>query len=227
MTAGELEGRTLSWRDGAGWLVLIGGTSGRWEATALIDEAAVERMPREGPVAFLPTAACPPDYAESFLRAYASLGARHGYAVPIHDRRTADEPSNAGLLEQASLIYFGGGETTHLLAAMTDSRALNAVAMAYERGAVVVGMSAGAIALAERGLSLSAGVLEGWGWAERLLVSVHHGPSRHEEFSEAMRDYAGLLAAGIPEETALALGPHGEVEVWGTGEVVVEGGGAT
>ncbi len=201
-------------RPARGWLVLLGGSSGTWPPTEPIDCAAIAHMPN-GPIAFVPAAGCPPDYGESFLQTYARLGARDGYVVPVHDEASARDPANVALLERAGLVYFGGGDTTRLLAAMTNTPALDAITSAYEAGAVVVGMSAGAIALATYGLSLNFGVLEGWGWLPNALVSVHHTPARDEALARAHRDRPETIAIALPEHTALAVGPDGEVEEWG------------
>ncbi len=211
-------------RPGRGWLVLVGGTSDKWRGTEAIDRAAIALLPRDRPIAFVPAAACPPDYGESFLSVYQRLGAPAGYVVPIGDRASACDAANAGLLRRSGLIYFGGGETTALLDSMTGTPALEAVAHAYERGAVVVGMSAGAIALSARGVSVGAGVLQGWGWLSQLLVSVHHAPDRDGLFESALLDHPELLGVALPEDAALALGPDGEAEAWGDAEIVIRHG---
>ncbi len=202
-------------RPGRGWLVLLGGSSGTWPPTEPIDRAAIERMDRTRPIAFVPAAGCPPDYGESFLQTYKRLGAHDGYVVDVRDSASARDPENALLLERAGLVYFGGGDTTRLLASMTATPALDAIASAYEAGAVVVGMSAGAIALAAYGVSLNFGVLQGWGWLSKTLVSVHHTPQRDEALARTHRDRPQTIAIALPEHAALAVGPNGEVEEWG------------
>ena len=209
-----------------GWLVLLGGSSGTWPRTEPIDRAAIERM-SAGPIAFMPAAGCPPDYGESFLATYARLGATDGYVVEIRDAASAHDAQNGALLQRAGLIYFGGGDTTRLLASMTGTPALDAVASAYEAGAVIVGMSAGAIALAAWGVSLNAGVLQGWGWLPNTIVSVHHTPQRDEALARAHRDRPETIAIALPEHAALAIGPDGEVEEWGEQGITITAGPAT
>jgi cyanophycinase len=222
----ELKAGALTWRSGAGWLVLIGGTSDQWRATEAIDRAAIELMDRDRPIAFVPAAACPPDYGESFLATYRGLGAPPGYVVPVHDRASASDPANTELLRRAGLIYFGGGETVQLLGTLTGTPALEAVAAAHDAGAVVVGMSAGAIALAALGvpLNLSIGVLQGWGWLARAIVSVHHTPERHPGLRKALIERPEMLGIGLPEDAALALGPKGQLQTWGARELTVTAG---
>ncbi|MEX1254633.1 MAG: Type 1 glutamine amidotransferase-like domain-containing protein [Dehalococcoidia bacterium] len=216
----------MSWRSGAGWIVLIGGTSDEWRATEAIDRAAIDLMDRERPIAFMPAAACPPDYGESFLETYRRLGAPAGYVVPVLDRASASDPANAELLRRAGLIYFGGGETVELLKSVTGTPALEALAAAHDAGAVIVGMSAGAIALAERGVPLnpSIGVLQGWAWLARAVVSVHHTPARHAGLRAALLEHAGMLGIGLPEDAAIALGPDGQLQAWGQAELTVIAG---
>jgi cyanophycinase len=197
--------------------VLIGGASAHWAATEAIDRAAVAVMSRPGPIAFLPTAKCPPEYGDTFLRHYALLGAPDGYVVPVHDASTANTAANAELIANASLVYIGGGDTTHLLESMAGSAALDALAAAYEEGAVIAGASAGAIAIASWGLPVdpSIPVVEGWGWLEDVIVSPHYLSERMPRLAEALSERPGALAIGLAEDLALALGPNGEIEEWG------------
>ncbi len=211
----------LKWRTGAGWLVLVGG--GRWDTTESIDYNAIEAMADEAPIAFVPAAGRPPDNGESFLAHYAALGAPAGYVVPIHDNVSAGDPANVRRLAQAGLIYFGGGDTQKLLDAITGTAALDAVAAAYASGAVVVGMSAGAIVLSAWGLSADPGVsvLKGWGWLPQAIVAPHYTPDRSDALRAALIERPQLLGLGIPDDSALALGPDGEVLTWGRAQVTV------
>jgi cyanophycinase len=208
----------LIWRPGAGSLILIGGTTDAWRGTEHIDRAAIERAPRDRPVAFVPAADCPPGYGESFLQVYASLGAPTGYVVPIHDRSSARDSANARLIAEAGLVYFGGGETTELLASMTGTPALDAVADAYEAGAVIVGMSAGAIALSAWGVPQDPdiGLLQGWAWLPETIVSVHHTSARDQILERVVNERPGMLGIGLAEDVAVTLAPGEEMQVLGS-----------
>jgi len=213
----------LRWRTGAGWLVLVGGATEGWRTTQAIDRAAIDAMSDESPIAFVPAAGSPPEYGETFLAHYTGLDAPLGYVVPIHDAESASDPVNVRRLTQAGLIYFGGGETRQLLDALTGTPALDAVAAAYASGAVVVGMSAGAMALAAWGVSSdpNVGLLKGWGWLPNAIVAPHYTPDRADVLRAALIDYPDLLGLGIPEDVALALGPDGEVRTWGDKQITV------
>jgi cyanophycinase len=211
----------LRWRAGAGWLALIGG--GRFETTESIDYNAIEAMIDEAPIAFVPAASGAADYGEAFLEHYEGLGAPPGYVVPIHDRASANEAGNAQQLARAGLIYIGGGDTQRLLDALHDSAALKAIASAYDNGAVIVGMSAGAMALAAWGVSSDegVGVLRGWGWLPDAIVAPHYDADRAEALREALLEQPNMIGLGLPEDTALVFSPEGDVATWGRGQVHV------
>jgi len=211
----------LRWRRGKGWLVLVGG--GRWSTTTAIDRRAIDAMADETPIVFVPAAGGAPDDGESFLAHYASLGAPPGYVLPIRDRSSAGDPANVRRLTQAGLIYFGGGDTRLLLDTLTGTPALDAVAAAYAAGAVVVGMSAGASALAAWGVSSDpgAGLLKGWGWLPNAIAAPHYAPAQADALHAALREHPKLLGLGIPDDVALALGPDAEVFTWGHGQITV------
>jgi cyanophycinase len=211
----------LRWRTGAGWLVLIGG--GDWNTTEAIDRHAIEAMSDETPIAFVPAAGGSPDYGESFLAHYARLDAPPGYVVPIHDAASARDPANVRRLAHAGLIYFGGGDAQKLVDAILGAPALDAIAAAFAAGAVVVGMSAGAMALAAWGVSSDPGVevQPGWGWLPNAIVAPHFLAERHDALRAALIDHPEKLGLGIPDNVALALGPNGEVQTWGSAQVTV------
>ena len=213
----------LRWRTGNGWLVLVGGATERWQSTQTIDQAAIEAMDDESPIAFVPAAGCPPDYGETFLEHYASLGAPPGYVVPIRDVASANDPSHVRRLKQAGLIYIGGGDAQLLLDTLTGTPALDAIAAAFAAGAVVVGMSAGAMALAAWGLSSGpeASVVQGWDWLANAMLAPHYTSDSAGALRAALIERPRLLGLGIPNDVALALGPAAEVFTWGSAQVTV------
>ena len=106
-------------------------------------------------VAILPTASYP-DGEEVFTR-WASMGVAHFGAlgaevepVLVRDRAGADDPAAAQAIGEADLIYLSGGKPGYLMGVLAGSAVGQAIAAANERGAVLAGCSAGAMALAGR-----------------------------------------------------------------------------
>ena len=100
----------------------------------------------ESPIAFLPAADPDPTVGEAFLSFYADLGAPHGYVAPVHDQRSASDPANYRRLVTASLIYIGDGSPQRLIEAVEGTPILEAIATAFDAGAVIVGAGASALA---------------------------------------------------------------------------------
>jgi len=193
----------LRWRAGAGWLILAGG--GRWEEneTGEVDAAALGWADLDRPTALLPTAGISTVQGEALLDYYADLGGANGYVVPIFDAAGAQYKENCRLLEQAGLIYIGDGpDAVGLARALRGSPALQALARAFEDGAVIVGMGAGAIAL---GAWLAdpdnpKRAEPGWGWLPDVIVEPH---------------FAGTEAAGRLKRLLNAQSASLVIVLWG------------
>ncbi len=203
----------LQWRTGAGWLILLGG--GRWEDNEMIHSQAISAITDESPIAFIPAADPDPMRGEAFLSFYADLGAPHGYVVPIHDQQSANDPANYRRVANASLIYIGGGSLRQLLEALEGTQAIDALATAFDGGAVIVGEDAGAMLLGKWGVDTALGkIYPGWGWVSDALIVSHHTPERVTQVRNALQRYPEAIALGIPDCVALALGPEGELATW-------------
>jgi len=203
----------LQWRTGAGWLILLGG--GRWEDNETIHSQAISAITDESPIAYIPAADPDPMKGETFLSFYTDLGAPHGYVVPITDQASANDPANYRRLANASLIYIGGGSLQRLLETLEGTHAIDALATAFDGGAVIVGEDAGAMLLGKWGMSVTPGkIYPGWGWVSDALIVSQHMPERVVQVRAALQRYPEAVALGIPAGVALALGPEGELATW-------------
>ena len=203
----------MQWRTGAGWLVLLGG--GRWEDNETIHSQAISAITDESPIAFIPAADPDPTRGEAFLSYYTDLGAPHGYVVPVQDQQSANDPANYRRLANASLIYIGGGSLQRLLETLEGTHAIDALAAAFDGGAVIVGEEAGAMLLGRWGINAAQGkIYPGWGWVSDALIVPHYAPERSRPVHAALHRYPEAIALGVPDGVALALGPEGELATW-------------
>jgi cyanophycinase-like exopeptidase len=215
----------LRWRTGSGWLVLAGG--GRWQAgeTGDIDAAALGWADLDRPIAVLPTAGGSTAESEALLEYFADLGGPNGCVVPIFDAAGARQAENCRLLSEAGLVYIDDGPDAQGLAqALRGSPALEALAQAFEGGAAIVGMAAGAAALGAWVVSRDdpEQAEPGWGWLPDIIVGPHFaGAESANQLRSLLNVYFNCLGLGIPDGTALALGPDGRVETVGEGQVTV------
>jgi cyanophycinase len=191
--------------------------------------ATGRRRPR---VAIVPTGAFP-EGEEAFQR-LATLGLEHFRglgaeveAVQVRDRAAADDPANAQAVGEADVIYFCGNRSGHLRASLRDSAVWGAAHAANDRGAILVGCSAGAMILGERQLDL--GLRLGWPlrWPEGLaaaggVVVLPAYDARPEAVMAllAMRAPRGVPVLGIDREAAV-VGRNGSWQVHGRARVTV------
>jgi len=200
----------LRWRDGRGWLVLVG--SGKPENITHILRAAIEAMSDESPVVFVPTASAAPDgdhtTSQRIITQIETLGGPVGYVAPIFTHTDATDLRNARRLAQAGLVYLGDGSAQQLVTALSDTPTLDALAAAYEAGAVVVAAGAAACALGAWGMCEQE--IVGWGWLPDALICPHY--TEASTLREAVKAHPECLGLGIPQDTALALGPDNQVQ---------------
>jgi cyanophycinase len=151
-------------------------------------------------VVIVPTAATdnPGLAAANGVRHFSALGAR-AEPVMIVDRAAAADPELAAQLEVADLIYLTGGNPWHLIDALRETPAHEALRQAQDLGKVVAGSSAGAMALAA--FAQARRSAEGW----RLGLGLASGLAVIPHADEWGLDLKALAErrAGLPEAVTL------------------------
>jgi len=184
-------------------------------------------------VVVLPTAAVP-DGVEVMDR-WSRLGAEHftslGAEVEplrVRDRLDADDAAHAQAVGEADLIYMSGGKPGYLSETVRGSRLEEALWAAHARGAVLVGCSAGAMALGDRHFEFRRRKLiwpvrwrSGFGFVANAAVLPHYD-AFPEAFSAmlVMQAPRGSAVIGIDEDTAM-VGRGGSWQVHGLARVTV------
>lgn len=201
----------LRWHDGRGWLILVGG--GELEDLKHIHRAAIEAMNDESPVVYVPTASAMPAEGRGRGQLVAEqmeeLGGPVGYVAPIFSRLEASDLKNVRRLTQAGLVYLGGGSAQRLVEMLAGTPALDALAAAYEAGAVLLAEGDAACALGAWGQGTSGDIIAGWGWLSEALVFPAFEDSALRAAVKAKPECMGL---GIPKGVALVLGPENQVQ---------------
>lgn len=184
-------------------------------------------------VVILPTASYPD--GEAVFQRWATMGAEHFgelgaevETVLVRDRAAADDGAGVQAIGEADLIYLSGGKPGHLMAVLDGSALGRALVAAHERGAVLVGCSAGAMVLAGSHADLRRRMLP-WPlrWRPALglvagAVVLPHYDAWPEPVTALMALQAprGATVLGIDEDTA-AVGRDGSLQVHGRGRVTV------
>jgi cyanophycinase-like exopeptidase len=192
--------------------------------------ATGRRRPR---VVILPTASYP-DGEEVFQR-WAAKGVAHFSdldaevePVLVRDRAGADDPAAVQAVGEADLVYLSGGKPAHLLRALDGSELGRSLGAAHQRGAVLVGCSAGAMVLAGRMFDFRVRIAP---WPLRWRHGIGSVPGvsvipHYDAWPEPLSALIALQAprrsvvVGIDEDTA-ALGTDGSWRVHGAARVTV------
>jgi cyanophycinase-like exopeptidase len=217
----------LHWVDGNGWLVLSGG--GDWQRgdTDIVDAQVLALANLDRPMVVLLSDGSLIE-AEGILDHFSALGGRGGEAFVLSELEDEDLTSGRllSVLEQAGVLYLGGGDPVALVQRLRNTPALRQIVGGFAsfQGMLLVGVGAGAMALgAWVGAEDEAGHVDdvpGLNFVRSAIVAAHF--TRTEEASvlqTLLQRHPGFVALGVPAGTALALGPRGEVKTWGTGEV--------
>jgi cyanophycinase len=146
----------------------------------------------------------------------------------VRDREAADVPGAAQAVGEADLIYLSGGKPRYLLQTLEGTAVGLALAAAHERGAVLAGCSAGAMALAGHAFDFRVGIMpwplrwgRGLGFAPHMSV-VPHYDAWPEAVSAVIAFQAprGSVVLGIDEDTAV-VGRDGSWQVHGAARVTL------
>jgi cyanophycinase len=192
--------------------------------------ASGRKRPR---VAVVPTASYPD--GEAVFQRWAAMGVEHFTGlgaevepVLVRDRAGADDAAAVQAVGEADLVYLSGGKPSYLLTALEGSEVGRALTAAHERGAALVGCSAGAMALAGFSFDFRMRLVpfplrwgSGLGFAPGLSV-VPHYDAWPEPFSALIAFQAprGSIVVGIDEDTAV-VGQDGGWQVHGASRVTV------
>lgn len=182
------------------------------------------------PISIIPTAAAPANdhynAGNNGMEWFRSLGTTNVTAIPIFDRKSADDRDLVEILRQSKMIYMLGGSPHYLEQCLRASGSWQAMLTAYEMGAVLGGSSAGAMVLCDHYYDpFKKEVYEGLGLIPGSCVIPHHetfGQSWISYLQELVHD---TLLIGIDEQTGmLDDGPQGQWQVYGKGTVTLHQG---
>ena len=143
-----------------GQIIAIGGGGfGRNPNHPVIEKYIIEQSFVKKPnVCFIPTASAEDSaYIVNFYKAFLKLN-----CTPIHINLFQRTPRLDSIINKQDIIYVGGGNTKSMLAVWREWKLDNLLLKSYKRGAILCGVSAGAICWFKQGITDS--------WASNLNV---------------------------------------------------------
>ena len=210
-----------------GILLLEGGCEFQGKMEDPDREALALAGGKNAKVVIIPTAAAPDNNSKragnTALKWFRKLGARNILALPIIDKKSADDPELSAELEGANLIYILGGFPGYLEHTLRKSRCFDALWQAYQKDAVLAGSSAGAMVLCEWYFDPDVKeIKKGFGILKDVMLIPHHdtfGGSWHSLYFD---DISDTRCIGIDEQTGM-INQSGSDQwtVYGKGKVTL------
>ncbi len=205
----------FEWRDG-GWLVLAGG--GLWDSEDNL--AVVSRMLNQtvsqGPIAFI-WAATDIETADENMETLRDLGARTGYLV---DLMTESDEALADQINEAGVIILDDGPRLDELRDGLVGPALRAIEESYKRGTTIYAVG-GSASLFGAYAGYGESPVSGLSWLPHSIIVPAYDHERAERLRGWIKQRPTEFGLGLGHGAALALGPLGEVELWGNAAVTV------
>lgn len=205
-----------------GWIALHGG--GEFQRGSEIGDRRliVAAGGADAKVIVVPAAAgidYPDAAARNGIAWFKQLGARADAAMAI-DATSANDPEVVEKVETATLIYLPGGDPVFLVNALRGSKTWAAIINARQRGVVLGGASAGAMAF---GVKLwnphTSGLIDGLNLIP--IVTLPHFNAASVDRAKTLRQQLdrSIRLFGIAERTS-AVWNGSTWTAWGPGEVV-------
>lgn len=201
---------------GSGWLALLGGGEFTFGETEEADRAWLAKAP-EGPVGFIPAASGSDEYAHHFSLYLGDEAERDVETIPIYRVRDGRRGRNSERIRDVAAVYLGGGVTDHLLEAVRETPAEEALAEKIRSGGLVVAIAAAAQCAGKVARSIARGdLIPAFGWLPEGVVEPNFDPGHDRRLRKMLAGAGVRYGLGIPAESAVLLGPDGVVETVGT-----------
>jgi cyanophycinase len=215
-----------------GWIIPIGGAEEKDNSPAILRRFVELAGGGHADIVVIPTASQLRETGPRYERLFAALGASRVTAIDFDTRRDAEERSRITRLEQASGVFFTGGNQLRLTTLIGGTPVAKAVRALNARGVPVAGTSAGAafisehmIAFGDDGSTPIAGSVRlapGLGLTNRFIIDQHFRQrDRLGRLLTALAYNPFAVGVGLDEDTAAFIAPDNTVHVEGSGGITV------
>lgn len=215
-----------------GALVLIGGAEDK-KGPCLILRKFIELAggKRSRIVIFAAAADQPRETGETYREVFKNLGCEKADILDLPDRESGSSVEALRVVEQATAVFFTGGDQLRLTSALGGTALLSTL---YEKngcGLIVAGTSAGASVMSSTMItegdsadSPNMNTLRmspGFGFVQELVIDQHFAQrGRISRLLTALGQNPAVLGLGLDEDTAVII-KNDTMQVWGSQTVTV------
>ena len=218
--------------DERGWIIPIGGAEEKQNDARILERFVTLCGGNDADIVVIPTASQLVDTGARYEAIFHELGARRVTALDFDTRRDADESNRLERIEQASGIFFTGGNQLRISTVLGGTPVAKLIRTLNAQGVHVGGTSAGAsilsehmIAFGKEGSSPTAGSVRlapGLGLTNRFVIDQHFRQrDRLGRLLAALAYNPFAVGIGLDEDTAAFIRPDNTLEVEGSGAVTV------
>jgi cyanophycinase len=215
-----------------GWIIPIGGAENKENDRHILERFVRCAGGRDADIVVIPTASRLHETGPRYEKLFRDIGAARVAVMDFDTRRDCQEPGRLERLEEASGIFFTGGNQLRLTTLLGGTPVAKLVRTRNAGGVTVGGTSAGAsilsehmIAFGDEGSSVISGSVRlapGLGLTNRFIIDQHFRQrDRLGRLLTALAYNPFAVGIGLDEDTAAFIGPDETVEVEGSGGVTI------
>ena len=215
-----------------GWIVPIGGAENKENDRDILERFLTVSGGESANIVVIPTASRVHETGPRYEKIFTDLGADKVAVMDFDTRRDCQEHGRLDRLEQATGIFFTGGNQLRLTTLLGGTPVAKLIRNANARGVTVGGTSAGAsilsehmIAFGDEGSSVISGSVRlapGLGLTNRFIIDQHFRQrDRLGRLVTALAYNPFAIGIGLDEDTAAFIGPDETIEVAGSGGVTI------
>jgi cyanophycinase len=215
-----------------GWIVPIGGAENKENDRRVLARFVEVSGGADADIVVIPTASRMHETGPRYETLFRELGAARVSVMDFDTRRDCREPGRLQRLEEASGIFFTGGNQLRLTTLLGGTPVATMIRKRNAAGVTVGGTSAGAsilsehmIAFGDEGSSVISGSVRmapGLGLTNRFVIDQHFRQrDRLGRLITALAYNPFAVGIGLDEDTAVFIGPDETLEVEGSGGVTI------
>ncbi|WP_296382098.1 cyanophycinase [Winogradskyella sp.] len=186
-------------------------------------------------IVVIPTASSIPiEVGENYLTAFSTLGCENVEVLDIRSKDDSETEHAINLIKNANCVMFSGGDQSKITDKIGGTTIHNILTERYktEKGFVIAGTSAGAMAMAnemiaggsasESFIKGAVNMYKGLGLIPELIIDTHFiRRGRFGRQSEAVAKFPNLIGIGLAEDTGMIIKNGNDCTVIGSGMVIV------
>ena len=215
-----------------GFIIPIGGAEEKEHDPRILKRFVELCGGRDADIVVIPTASRLKDTGARYEQIFTDLGAGRVTALDFDTRRDCFERGRLERIEEASGIFFTGGNQLRLTTILGGTPLAKLLRSLNARGVHTAGTSAGASFLSEHMIAFGAegavptlgcvSLAPGLGLTNRFIIDQHFRPrDRLGRLLSALAFNPFSVGLGLDEDTAAFIGPDNLLEVEGKGGITV------